>query len=480
MSKNIILFFLILFFLGISLGFGKEPEALSFDFGGYGFLSDNPYKLYDEVNTVFNYNSPFFDIKIDLAAYNDGKYTPSETYMFGHYFYMNDAYVDFNIDRFSFKAGRAIHRDIVNTPYSVFISSENLPALVMDFTYEGDFFFYETRWIRLNTRSANSYNGTEKDSENYAEKGANYKVFGLHFGDLRFGFQDSITYLERAFDAEYFLNPMPEYFVELITTTEGKPWAEKDNTNSLMGFFADITKPKWYAESQILIDDINGSFLPGIEINNLWKLAWSLGGYYKFDFGKIGFYHGGALKYTYEATYSTADDYSTLPYEYTYYPATEYYLKDGTPMTLNYWENYIGYKYGENSLSFLLNFSNSYFEQTPYAFSLYSALELALNGSKSPANPWHEYSTWSQIKPHAELLDDPYIEKRLTLSVNIEKPINNFTLFFDLALGYVANELVLEDVVGGGTEAKIFISDPDKDHGIFNLTLGASYKWKLK
>jgi len=62
----------------------------------------------------------------------------------------------------------------------------------------------------------------------------------------------------------------------------------------------------------------------------------------------------------------------------------------------------------------------------------------------------------------------------------MEKALGNFTIALKLEAGYVWNELTLKDVVGGGTEAKMYVSDPDRDHYIFNITVSASYNWKLE
>lgn len=454
-----------------------SPDTLWILFKEDIILNSLDSAVYDNTGVDVNYRSPFFNLRIDGGFNNDGKFPSQDGSYGGRYLAINDTYIELHSNRLSFKAGRALHRDIVETPYSVFISSENIPTVLMDFSYAGDFFFYETRWIRLNTRSAYTYNGSEKSSTRWDNKGANLKVFGIHLGDFRLGFEDSITYIGRSFDTEYFFNPMPEFFTELITTLGGAPWKENSNTNSLMGFFTDITKPKWYGEAQFLMDDANVDFLTGRKNCTVNKIAWSLGGYYTFDFGRIGFYSGGATKYTFEATYGNPGDYSSYPYEYTYYPVVEY-GSNNTP--IQYTDNYIGYKYGENNLSFLLDYANNFFTGKPYAFNLYSSMELVFNGSKSPANPWHEYYWCSSICPHTILFDDPYIEKRITSATRIEKALGNFTIALKLEAGYVWNELTLKDVVGGGTEAKMYVADPDCDHYIFNTTISVSYNWKLE
>ena len=94
----------------------------------------------------------------------------------------------------------------------------------------------------------------------------------------------------------------------------------------------------------------------------------------------------------------------STPYQYTYYPEVEYLLEDGTPMTLEYGDNYIGYKYGENNLAFLVDYANTF-----SGVEFTAGLEYVISGSKSPANPWFEYDDVEDTSKEALLLDDPML-----------------------------------------------------------------------
>ncbi|HDQ15189.1 MAG TPA: hypothetical protein ENN41_10290, partial [Sediminispirochaeta sp.] len=393
----------------------EEDEFLAFDFIGtfsgrylYPLMEGQapPKSLYDEVRAAMDYRSPHLDILIDWAMKADGKYSEEEPYLGGRYFYMYDTHMKVDYEPFSFKAGRGPHRDAVDSPYSVFINSVDIPALHMELGYESGYFFYNSRWIQLTSNSSQYYYGfspeevgeTGYDSPysdddpntlesplHYLDKGANYKSFGIKLGDWRVGFQDVVIYLDRVFDPEYFLNPMPQYFVQLITTEDGRPWAQQGNTKSMMGFFADRRTFDTYGMGQILIDDINGDFIPGYSISPAikTKMAWSLGGFKDFSFGRVGLYHAGATKYTFQAT-STAHHtdrwgapgfidipYSILPYDATYTSGTEFTLKDGGQAPIDYSENYLSYKYGENNLAFMADYQSRFFPGTDLEFGLY-------------------------------------------------------------------------------------------------------------
>jgi hypothetical protein len=407
---------------------------------------------------------------------NDQRYSPAERYWLGRYFYLHQGGILLDFDFLKVKAGRFIHRDVIDSPYSLFISSQDeqpahwfwqpgLPAILADFTFQGGPFLYESRWIQLNARSAN----------NYPDRGANYKVFALQFGDFRFGLQDSAVYVDRIFDAEYFFSPMPHIFTQ-IARNDGKPWSEDINDNTLVGLFVEWQKPLYYLYAQWLVDDISLSslvpeFLKDIVGGNLKipsKLAWSLGGYYDFSFGRLGFYHAGATKYT----FSPPTDVAIYPYQYTYYPAVDYQLKDSTVLTLDYVDNYIGYKYGENNLAFQFDYSNTF---SDVEFS--AMLEYVISGSKSPANPWHEFADKDAAGRDTRLLDDPVLEHTISTRVAGSWSWRNLTLYTLLRLGGVFNKLELEPAADGDPD--IFRPQPGLHKFIYQWTVGATYRFNI-
>lgn len=488
--KKLLCIFLLIFF---SISFAYS-ESVSINLDSSVKTSTANYYLEgglsDSLGGAINAEGDFYNIDVNLSLINDGKYPTHSSFQLGHYFYTTESVAEIFFGDLSFSAGRGVHTDVVDTPYSIYVNPEALPSVYAEAVYSGDLFSYQSRWVRLNERSAQLYNGnidSNPDTPDYIrDRGMTFKTYALDLGNLRIGLEDVSLYLDRSFDSESFLSPFPMYFLEMLNTSGGRPWSEISNTNSLMGFFSEYEKSDLYLQGQILVDDINASILapalgwaiPSLNnITNLSKVAWSLGGHYDTPFGRIGLYHGGALKYTFEATYTNSTSYSSLPYEYTYYPITEYNSGGGySPM--DYTENYIGYKYGENNISFLIDYQNQFFTNNPYSFDLYTSLEWILNGSKSPSNPWHEYTSWTEIDVPYELLSDDVIEHTLKLQTTISKPYRNWLFTVDGGIGYVWNRLELVELVSN--EPKIYVPISGNNHLLASLSISASYLFKIK
>jgi hypothetical protein len=291
--------------------------------------------------------------------------------------------------------------------------------------------------------------------------------------------------------------------VQIINSAAGRPGSVAGNDNSFMGFFADVKDEGYYAQAQLLINDLNVDILPFFKVGSYikTKIAWSLGGYRDFSWGRLGLYHGGATKYTFAATY-TADHvgsfngdtgfiqvpYSIFPYEATYAPATEYTTEGGDTFAIDYTRNYLGYKYGENNLAFLVDFQRRFFSQTAYEFGLYASAEWVLNGAKSPANPWHENYFGSQSPERIALLDGT-VEHLLRLSAALRKPLPyGFTLNVDFIAGVAINAMKLVGVTpqyGGSVvdpttnpwgEPKIYRPQQGLVEPFVRITLGFTYR----
>jgi hypothetical protein len=430
-------------------------------------LDGNP-RIYDNINTAVRYNYDFFSLVADVSIKNDKKYSPAEDFWFGRYFYMDQGGMRFDFDLLSLQLGRFYQEDVVNSPYSLFFSSMDLPALLTDMTFHTGIFTYSSRWIVLNNRSDPQIDYPS----GYPDRGMNYKIYAFEFGDLRVGLQDVVIYVDYIFDVEYFLSPIP-HTVGQMHREEGKPWSQDTNDNIIMGLFADWHRPPLYLYAQWLLDDINLDFIIPNFLRDKWgdrqipqKTAWSFGGYYDFPFGRLGFYHAGATKYT----FAPNTDYTNYPYQYSYYPAVEYQLKDSTVLTLDYIDNYIGYKYGENNLAFLFDYSNT-FSRVDFNASL----EYVVSGSKSPANPWHEYTSNSAAGSNTRLLDDPVLEHTVAAQVAASWSWRKLSVYSRLRLGEVFNKLELEPSGDGGPD--IFRPQPGNDEFIYQLTLGLTYRF---
>ena len=451
--------------------FGEEsPGLLEWSVTGElnlapSVLDGNP-RIYDNINTAVYYNYDFFSLLAEISIKNDKKYSPAEDFWFGHYFYMDQGGMFFDFDLLSLQFGRFYQEDLVNSPYSLFFSSMDLPALLTDITFHTGIFTYSSRWIVLNNRSDPQIGYPS----GYPDRGMNYKIYAFQFGDLRVGLQDVVIYVDYIFDVEYFLSPIP-HTIGQMHRDEGKPWSQDTNDNIIMGLFADWRKPRFYLYAQWLLDDINLDFIIPNFLRDTWgdrqipqKTAWSLGGYYDFPFGRLGFYHAGATKYT----FAPNTDWESNPYQYSYYPNVEYQLEDGTILTLDYIDNYIGYKYGENNLAFLFDYSNT-FSRVDFNASL----EYVVSGSKSPANPWHEYLSHSAAGSNTRLLDDPILEHTVAAQVAASWSWRKLSVYSRLRLGGVFNKLELEPA--GDLGPDIFRPQPGNHEVIYRLTLGLTY-----
>jgi len=457
-------------------------ESIDFSASIYNYLDsqndDAPYN--NELRLTGSLDSEYFDFYTDASLKNDGKYTSDEPdIMQGYYIFLNEGYLDIDFSRFSLTIGRATHHDEIDSPYSLFISSKEIPAVLADFRYTGDLFFYETRWVRLNSRSDVLAGKTKINPTDttYPDRGMNYKVYGIKAGDYRFGFQDAIVYSGYLFDEEYFFSPIPMYLTQLFTTSDGKPWSQEANTNTLLGLFADVNKGNLYAYGQALSDDWNLLFFLPENWNNPWKAAWALGGSYQFPFGKIGFHHSGATKYTFARTRTTPVGEKDW-YEYTYYPAVEYDKdKDGDMNSIPYEDNYIGYKYGENTLAFLVDYENVMFRNSPYAFGLNGSLEYVISGSKSPSNEWHELT---EYPAGSYFLDESVLEHRIIAAFELAKDLGDWTIGVRTRFGYVFNGLELVKVLAttdDENQNSIFKPEDGNDFPFADISFGVTYRF---
>jgi hypothetical protein len=244
---------------------------------------------------------------------------------------------------------------------------------------------------------------------------------------------------------------MPSILTQMVTKRDSTPWEEDANDNSIMGLFAEWRPPGGYLYAQWLVDDISLDFLIPWFLRDSFghrgianKWAWSVGGHWDLPFGRLGFYHAGATKFTFEAT---EDD---KPYGYTYYPAVEYSLDDDTSTleaVLDPQDNYLGYKYGENNLAFRAELSR--LSRPLLGADFKAALEYVLSGSKSPANPWHEFTSAADAGRYTQMLDDPVLEHKVIAEAAAAWPWRGWIFYTRLRLGGVFNRLELADSLDG-------------------------------
>ncbi len=398
---------------------------------------------------TFRFDSPEFTLLADLYLANDGKYSPLESNQSGGTFF--DYYAFLNAggliwrpqQNLTFRAGRLEHRDQLDGPYSLFVSSVAPAALLMEIRYENDHFFYESRWVELNSRSAMytaAYPKTDTDGDSndesgpFPDRGANVKAYGLKYGRMRFGLQDAAVYTGRSFDYEYFISPLPQYFTQYVKGTTGRPWTTDSNENDIIGAFWDWQyTDELMFEAQYLLDDLNMHKL-GVGPYNPWKAAWALRTKLKTEYGTFSLSHAGAFKYTFGPT----RDRKSECYSYTYYPDSRFTIDDPSDSEIAFEDLMFGYKNGENNIAFRLDWENEW-----RTLRLASYLEFMLSGAKSPTNAWHD-DYWHDYEG-GRLLDDDELEKRIVLSLGASKAIKDLTIMGSLLVGCAFNALELTE-----------------------------------
>ncbi len=431
----------------------------------YDLSVPNPLNQYGLIDV--SHSLDFIDFFWSFSVCNDDKYQPShgDDLFLGFYFFMENAGVALDFETIDMTLGRTTLSDAVDSPYSLFVSSKIIPALLADFSFDDGTFFFTSRWTELNRDSALGF----------PDRGWQYNTYGLYLGDFKLGFQDSLVYTGSSFDAEYFLNPLPGFFKQYTRITIGKPWWSSGNANSIMGFFVEYAPENIYSYAQLLIDDFNANaiFNPESE-QNPNKIAWSVGGRYSFDFGDIGFYHAGATKYTFQSFGSATSD---EQYGYSFYPAATY-SANGVIMPIELEDSYIGYYNGENNISFLVDYDGLI-----EGIGLYSSLEFSLSGDKSPANPWNEYNWWTEDSPAGtHLLDSDLLEKKLVLTAGASRALPELGLpdlvvSMTLELGYIWNVLELTDTLASDYTQVQYWSPSDDNELVFSISLGAKYSF---
>ncbi|QTA38941.1 hypothetical protein JYK00_06980 [Thermosipho ferrireducens] len=435
--------FFVIFAVNFSLEYTQNVLTLSTD-----TVFSNAFQVGIE------YSARDFQFWATMYLSNDNKYPPFYPGYYGNYYFiMKDSGVEFSLNNnMNIKIGNFSNYDVINSPYSLYLSSLGHSAPTVSFKYQDDKFIYETRWILV------SY-----ESSPLLDKGMNFKYYAMKLGNVVVGYEEASVYVNRIFDVDYFINPLPSFFVQYIR--EWGPFSEGWNDNSMMGFFIKYETLDKYLYAQMLVDDFNANRFFNPDNPTVDKIAWSLGG--KFDFGifSVGVYHAGATKYVFQPSDTKNEP---LYYGYTYYTET-LYTKYGQEYIIDYLDNYIGYKYGENNLAFLGQFSMNF----PF-LNLYSDVEYVISGTKSPVNPWTESDTYT---PGFNLLNDPLLEKSLFFRTKLEKYFDFVSVGVNFVSGIIWNKLEL--VEANDSTKKPYFSPSNKTEQIFDLSLFFKFQFSL-
>jgi hypothetical protein len=185
-----------------------------------------------------------------------------------------------------------------------------------------------------------------------------------------------------------------------------------------MGFFFDYKDSNYYIYSQLLVDDFNTNrFFNPQDTQNPDKVAFSSGLNLTSNFGTFGAYGAFATQYTFQPGGGPG---------YTIYPENIY----DDEKIIDYTDNYIGYKYGENTVSFLIDYDYTYNNW----FNFYTSFETVFSGSKSPTKD-------TAPDEGTYLLDEPLLEKRYVYTIATNFYFNNLEFNLSADMGVIQNKL---------------------------------------
>lgn len=425
-------------------------------------FSENWNFLYDDITAFIDYQSGPFILASSFGVSNQGNFDhegggPQAD--FDHHFLIYEGLLGLVFDQFFASFGWGSYTDSIDSPYSLYLSPRQNPAVNFQFKYTGEVFFFENYWIGLNFNSALTY----QDNDNrIQDRGMNYKSAGFKINDpwdgiWKIGYQESVVYTDRYFDPIYFA-PIPYPLVQLFTAVSGNPAQVAPDPNNLFGFFLDYTQNKHYAYVQFLLDDLSFNTTPPT-----LKSAWSVGYRIATDIGRFGFYHAGATKFTYQATRTTN------PYPYIRHPLNTYKTRNGDK-TIPYFDNYIGYLYGGNNIAFRAEYDNTF-----GIVEVKSGLEYIVSGEKSPLNPWHGGRRVDDAGG-TQLLDSDRLEHTIILNAGVVVNIfEDIDLLFEGSLGYVFNELALTDPpVSDNSQLQYFVPSTNNKF-LYSVFVGVQY-----
>ena len=425
--------------------------------------------VYDFEGIGFSYEGDHLSLGFEGGLVNDEKYSQNHPMLRGRYALPERGTLGLQYGRVGFQGGLMVQEDEIDSPYSLFFSSEDLSTMGAELRYSGDYFSYATRWLELN-----------RDPALYdLERGANYKLYQFDFGRFRVGVQEAVVYLGDSFYPEYFFSPVPMFATQFSNSLAGTPWQQQYNENSLVGFFLEYDADGWSSYGQFFGDDWNEMGLewivPDASYNQPSKFAWAVGGRLETAFGTVGLHQAGASKFTFGPTYSTYHDYNSLPYSYTYYPKTEY-IRDGETLPILPEDNYIGYVHGENNVAVSATYESPTASRGDHAWDYGAGAEYTISGSKAPTNPWHE-ADW-HANEGTKFLDESPLEHEAVFELNGMWKWKGFELRGAAQIGGVWNELALQEVPGAPEESRIF-KPTDTDRFLWEISLEVRYVFGL-
>jgi len=409
------------------------------------------------INIDLYYSEDFFKTKLNFSLRNDEKfeYVPwQDKSMFGYYYLLNEGYVDIALnEKTNIKVGQIIPKDEIDSKYSLFFNSQTyIGKNSVNLKYASNNFFYKSNWILLNNYS----------DLGFQDRGMNYKTFGIKNENFEIGYQDVILYNGRVFDPYYFFNPFPSTMIQEIRYTYSAPWVEQKeivDDSAVAGLFGKYKTKNSEYFAQIFVDDLNlNRFINPDAYQNPDKIAWSIGTRQNTKIGTFGFYNAGSTRYTFERTKKDNQ------HEYTYYSSSEYNnpTYDTETKTLDYKENYIGYLYGEDSLSFLIDYNNKYKNTDNYI-----SIEYVISDEKSPHVAWHGEESYEE---GTHLLENEVLEHFIEGKIKSTIKINDFfQITPEVKINHYTNKIELVPIEG--TDDKIWRPIKNNNETNFEISI---------
>ena len=108
------------------------------------------------------------------------------------WFNMEEGGLRSHVGPFTLEAGRFLHYDVIDSPYSLFENSNGNSTLLMTLRYDSDFFYFQTRWLSLDqdvrmttptwsdTAITGQLGSGHQATNGFPNRGANVRVYGLH------------------------------------------------------------------------------------------------------------------------------------------------------------------------------------------------------------------------------------------------------------------------------------------------------------
>ena len=110
----------------------------------YANLVEDWSDFYILFGVTLGYNSPLLQANFDVGMSNSGRYAATEEINGPLRFLLNEGRMNLDLEPLTITTGHYAQRDIIDSPYALFLNARNLPRTGVDMTYEDDVLFFAT------------------------------------------------------------------------------------------------------------------------------------------------------------------------------------------------------------------------------------------------------------------------------------------------------------------------------------------------